>query len=196
MQREIERGTEHADPHELHHPIPHIVVGLVIGLIVWAIAYIYMARPNSAAALGDKRAPESLAQNAAAPTGPIDGHQLYSNTCQACHQATGQGLPGVFPPLAGSSSVQGDPKVLVRIVLRGLTGPIEVSGKTYNGAMPTFAAQLSDAEFAALLSFLRTEWGNKGAPVDQALVETARKATADRTEPWHGTEELLQSVNR
>lgn len=188
------RSTEHDDPHEQYNPVPRVVLGLVAGLVVWAVAYIVSARPDGIPALGDRRPPEVLAKGAAPASGvAVDGRQLYVAKCQACHQATGQGLPGVFPPLAKSPWV-GDPvQIPLQIVLHGLNGPIEVAGITYNGSMPAFGEQMSDAEVAAVLSFVRSEWGNSGAPVDAAAVQAARKAS-DRSGPWLGIEELQRFV--
>ena len=93
------------------------------------------------------------------------GEQVYGNKCAACHQLTGQGLPGVFPPLKGSAVVtSGDPTEHIRTVLRGLSGKT-IGGVAYAAAMPAFADQLSNDEVAAVLSFERTSWGNQAPPV-------------------------------
>jgi mono/diheme cytochrome c family protein len=189
------RSTEHADPHEQYNPVPRVVLGLAMALVVWAIAYIVMQRPDGVAALGDQRVPATLAQGAAAKAGAVDGRQLYAASCQACHQASGQGLPGVFPPLAGSEWVKGDAQLLTQIVLHGLTGPIEVRGSTFQGAMPAFGGQLGNPEIAAVLSFIRSEWGNGAAAIDAETVDAARKAFAERSQPWNGAEELQRVVS-
>lgn len=191
QQPEQSRKSEHADPHEQYNPVPRVVLGLVLALVVWAVAYIFMARPDGLAGLGDQRAPETLAQGDSPQQGAaVDGRQLFIAKCQACHQASGQGLPGVFPPLAGSDWVKGEPEVTIQILLHGLNGPIEVAGATYNGAMPAFGEQMSDAELAAVLSFIRSEWGNASSTVEVAAVEAARKASPQRREPWSGVIEL------
>ncbi len=185
------RSAEHADPKELYNPVPRVVLGLIVGLFAWGIYYILNADPTGVAALGDRRVPASLAANAGADEGGVvDGRQIYTTTCQACHQATGQGLPGVFPPLAGVSWVTGDAHIPAQIVLHGLTGPIEVAGTTYNGAMPAFGKQFDDAQIAAVLSFIRSEWGNASPEVDEASVQAARAASEGRTQPWEGQEAL------
>ena len=114
----------------------------------------------------------------------VSGASVFSSRCAACHQATGQGLPGAFPPLAGSEIVAGDGERVVRIVLRGLTGSVTVKGQTYNGAMPAWADVLSDAEIAAVLTYVRSSWGNAAAPVEASTVAEQRAATAARTAPW------------
>lgn len=184
------RSSENADPQELYNPVPRVVLGVIIGLIAWAVFYILNADPTGVASLGDRRIPATLAAGAGGDEGVIDGRQVYTTTCQACHQATGQGLPGVFPPLAGTPWVTGDANIPVQIVLHGLTGPIEVAGTTYNGAMPGFGGQLSDAQIAAVLTFIRSEWGNSSPAVDEATVKEARAATASQAGPWGNVEDI------
>ena len=189
------RSSEHADPHEQYNPVPRVVLGLALGLVVWAVGYILLARPDGLAGLGDQRAPATLAKGTApAQGGTVDGRQLFVAKCQACHQAAGQGLPGVFPPLANASWVKGPAEIPIQIVLHGLNGPIEVAGTTYNGSMPAFGEQMNDAELAAVLSFIRAEWGNASAAVDAAAVQAARKASAERTQPWPGIADLEKFV--
>lgn len=117
-----------------------------------------------------------------------DGHGVYESRCSACHQANGEGLPGAFPPLAGSEYILGDPERVVRIVLHGLTGPVTVKGQTFNGAMPAWADQLSDAEIAAVLSYERSSFGNAAPAITADLVADQRSATARRTTPWTAAE--------
>ncbi|MCI2811086.1 c-type cytochrome [Eoetvoesiella caeni] len=187
------RASESADPHELNNPVPRVLLGLIAALLVWAVYYIFVSSPNSVAALGDQRNPATLVAATPAEGGAIDGKQIFTAACQACHQATGQGLPGVFPPLAGVNWVTGDPEVLARIVLHGMTGPITVSNTTYNGAMPAFGAQFNDSELAAVLTFIRNEWGNNSQAVDASLVEKVRKETEQQTQPWAGEDDLLKA---
>lgn len=190
MQQKQTRNAENPDPTESNNPVPRVVMGLALGLALWGVAYIFMADPDGIPALGDQRVPAALAPSAAQMQGKVDGKQVYAANCQACHQATGQGLPGVFPPLAGSEWVKGEPQVLTQIILQGLTGPIKVGGATYNGAMPAFGAQLGDAEIAAVASFIRAEWGNAAEPIDAAAVTAARKASTSYASPWQSIEEL------
>jgi mono/diheme cytochrome c family protein len=119
--------------------------------------------------------PASLAQQ---------GKAVYSANCVACHQATGQGLPGQFPPLAGSEWVQGPPKRLAAIVLKGVVGAVTVKGKQFVGAMPPWEAALTDKKIAAVTSFIRQEWGNHAPEVTPEVVAAARQEFAGRKEPW------------
>ncbi|AGG88826.1 c-type cytochrome [Rhodanobacter denitrificans] len=185
MNEPIRQG-ENADPNESNNPVPRVVLALVVGLVIWAGSYIVMQSANAPAELGDGRDPVALA---AVQAGPANGAEIYTR-CQGCHQANGQGLPGVFPPLAGSPWVIDDAVLATQIVLHGLTGPIKVLGTTYDGAMPAFGEQLSDAEIAAVLTHIRADWGNGAGAVDEAAVAAARKQSAARTTPWHGVDEL------
>ena len=195
QQPQQNRKCENDDPHEQYNPVPRVVLGLVLALVSWAVAYILLARPDGLAGLGDQRVPDTLAQGTAPAAGAaIDGRQVFVSKCQACHQAAGQGLPGVFPPLAGSSWVKGPAEISLQIVLHGLNGPIEVAGVTYNGSMPAFGEQMNDAELAAVLSFVRSEWGNASPAVDPEAVQAARKRAAERTQPWPSIEELQKFV--
>ena len=90
----------------------------------------------------------------------------------------------MFPPLAGSEWVTGEPRVLANILLHGVTGPITVAGKSYEGAMPSFR-QLGDAELAAVASYIRSAWGNQAAAVAPDLIAQERKAN-DRSTPFEG----------
>lgn len=119
-----------------------------------------------------------------APSGPeaAEGQALYVAKCAACHQADGRGLPGAFPPLAGSSWASADPETPIRIALLGLSGPIEVNGKTFDSAMP--ALGLTDEEVAPIVSYVRSAWGNQAAPVTTAQVTAVRNLLQGRTTPW------------
>ena len=132
--------------------------------------------------------PAATTASAAPSAQGVDGKQVFSTTCAACHQATGEGVPGVYPPLAGSEWVNGDEAKVIRILLHGVTGPIEVAGETFNSMMPPWGATLKDADIAAVLTYARSTWGNKGAPITAAKVASIRAATASRTTPWTATE--------
>ncbi len=124
-------------------------------------------------------------------SGPIAaGRTLYAATCGACHQANGEGLDGLAPPLAGSDWVTGPEERLARIVLHGLTGPITVNGVTYQMEMPALSV-FDDEQIAGVMSYVRQEWGNQAAEVSADSVKKIRESTAQRTAPWT-QEELLQ----
>lgn len=113
---------------------------------------------------------------------PIDGKALYAANCAACHQATGGGVPGAFPPLAGSAYVTG-PNVerLASIMLYGLMGEIRVNGATYNGVMLPLG-QLKNEELAAIASYVRTSWGNSASPIEPAVFQKMREKWGTRSQ--------------
>jgi nitrite reductase (NO-forming) len=92
------------------------------------------------------------------------GRQVYMGVCFACHMPDGKGLPNVFPPLAGSDFLLADRDRPIRIVLKGLTGPVTVNGVTFNSAMPPQEAVLTEQQIADVLTFVTNEWGNKAEP--------------------------------
>ncbi|NYT35737.1 cytochrome c [Allopusillimonas soli] len=181
---------EMPEPYEGNRPVPWIVILIVAGLFVWAIGYLYVTYQPVPPEYGDQRIAADFKSASGSEGGKVDGAQLYAAHCVACHQATGGGLPGVFPPLAKSEWVTGKASTTVQIVLHGVHGPLTVEGTTYNGLMPTFKDKLSDAEIAAVVSHIRTSFGNDAGEVDENLVASERAATASHEAPWNGDEEL------
>lgn len=100
------------------------------------------------------------------------GEAIFARNCAGCHQPTGQGIAGIFPPLAGSDFLMADADRSVRVVLHGLAGPITVNGVNYDSAMPPLALQ--DDEIAATLSYVRQAWGNTGGPITASDVARVR----------------------
>jgi len=127
------------------------------------------------------------------PKEPSAGETIYTMACLSCHQPEGKGLPGVYPPLAGSEWVSAkDKTALIKIVLHGLKGPIKVAGQSYGAAansvpMPPMGG-LNDQEIADVLSYLRSSFGHQAGPVTPAEVHSVRSATAAREGPWTATE--------
>jgi mono/diheme cytochrome c family protein len=105
-------------------------------------------------------------------------------TCTTCHQATGAGVPGAFPPLAGSEIVTGKPEIPVAIILHGLMGPVKVNGTEYNGMMTAWGGAFNDVQIAAVTTHIRSQWGNTASPVTPELVAKVRAATSSRTTMW------------
>ena len=104
------------------------------------------------------------------------GKRVYMQTCFACHQPTGLGLPGVFPPLAKSDFLLEDKDRSIRSVVKGLSGPITVSGKPFNGVMPPVA--LNDEQVANVLTYVRNSWGNAADPISVDEVRRVRAESA------------------
>ncbi len=101
------------------------------------------------------------------------GERLYNSFCGTCHQRNGQGAPGRFPPLAKTEWVTGSKDRLIRSVVHGLSGEIEVNGETYHGLMPAFDF-LSDEDIATILTFIRTHFGNDASPISVKEVAASR----------------------
>lgn len=116
------------------------------------------------------------------------GKKVFQTYCQVCHQANGLGTPGQFPPLAGSEWVLAEqPTRIIRAVLNGFQGPLEVKGQQFGAAaMPPWKDMLKDDDLAAVLTYIRDnqEWGNKASPVTPEQVKAIREKIKDRTEPF------------
>lgn len=95
-----------------------------------------------------------------------DGPSLFKQNCSACHQAAGQGVRGAFPALAGNAFVQGNPRAVAFVLLNG------------RGGMPNFREDLSNEQIAAVLTFVRSAWGNRAPPVTAAIVASAQGGVA------------------
>ena len=185
---------ELADPDEGTRPLPWFLVMFLGTMSMWGAFYIYSTPSGEDSAYGDQRTIASLRppEQVAGGIAKIDGRQIFDAKCAACHQASGLGVAGVFPPLAGAEWVIGDEKVLVNIALHGIDGEIEVKGNKYRGVMPAFKT-LGDGELAAVLSYIRSDWGNQAPEVKTGTVKTLRDATKDRTAPFKSGQELKSS---
>lgn len=124
------------------------------------------------------------------------GEEIYSTLCASCHGDTARGLEVaglkgamLAPPLAGSKTINGSPKGGIYVLLKGLEGEIE--GKKYEGLMIPMATN-DDEWIAAVLSYVRNSFGNRGTFISPADVAQARKETESRAKPWTYAE--LQSL--
>ena len=131
---------------------------------------------------------DTVVHDAEVAAGAIDevtaaGEAVYLANCAACHQPTGQGLPGAFPPLAQSDFLQGNRKEVMQAALFGLSGPITVNGQEYNGVMPSMG-YLTDEDLAAALTYVFSAWGNSGSAVSVEEVAALREelGQSDRAE--------------
>jgi len=189
---------EKDDPRDGYEPIPLWLVSFFMALVFWGGAYLAfnsggfestVFNPSQVSWVGGGGAAK------AAPDPKVVGKRLFTANCVACHQATGLGVAGQFPPLVESEWVltegwHGD-NHLIRVLLHGLQGPIQVKGATYNGAMPPWK-QLKDDQIAAILTYIRSEWGNNESPITAEQVAKVREETAAQTEP--STQALLQAI--
>lgn len=186
------RRRENPDPHEKNRPIPTWLLVVGCAVLTWSIGYIVVTQRDDAPELGDGRTMATLQGKPAGAGGAADGAQVYAANCVACHQASGAGLTGVFPPLAGSEWVLAADKVPVNIVLHGITGKLTVKEAAYNGQMPAFKDKLGDAEIAAVLSYVRSNFGNGAGKIGAAIVKAERDAGKERKDPWNGDDDLNQ----
>jgi mono/diheme cytochrome c family protein len=184
---------ERAEPRDGYEAVPLWLIVLCGVLLFWGGWYLaeYSGgfRPDVIDPRPEARFPGQGA--AAAPPDPVAlGRKLFTANCVSCHQQGGQGVPGQYPPLAGSEWVLGSPARLKRILLHGLSGEVVVGGATYNGNMAAFGARLNDERIAALLTFLRQEWGNDAEAISPESVAATRAATQARRQPWSASELL------
>ena len=181
------RQRENQDPNENNRPLPWFLVMSLGAMAMWGAFYIVSTPSGENSAYGDQRTVADLrpavAVAGAAPA--IDGKQLYGAKCAACHQGSGLGVAGVFPPVAASEWVLGDEKILTNILLHGVNGEMIVKGNKYNGAMPPWKS-LSDDELAAVLSYIRSDWGNTAPPIKAETIKNQRELTKGRQEPYNG----------
>lgn len=186
-----QQQRENPEPEEGANPMPRFVILLTAALLVFGIVYIARTTLDNPSTWGDGRTVAEL-QGAPPPAAGavVDGAAVFGVRCAACHQATGAGLPGVFPPLAGSEWVTGKAETLVALVLHGINGPLTVKGNSYNGAMPAFKEQLQDGEIAAVLSHVRSTWGNKSDAISAETVAKVRMDTDAQTQPYKGDADL------
>lgn len=151
---------------------------------------IYSGKEVDEVYLGDRAQPNMAAVATAAASAKAGaltkeeqikaGQALFAGTCSTCHQANGQGLEGVFPPLAGSDWIKADPKRVPQVILHGLVGPVKVNGKDYNSNMPPMN-QLTDDEVANISTYVLNSWGNPGGQItkdEAAKIRATKPATA------------------
>lgn len=143
---------------------------------------------------GEPIVASSAGTAAAAPLDPMAiGKQVYGGNCANCHQASGEGQPGSYPPLAGSEWVLGDKAVLYAIMLHGLQGPLDVKGGTYGTQqMPGWGTTLNDEKIAAVMTYIRASWSNTADAVKPEEVTAARAKFAAKGDNAYSESELLK----
>lgn len=182
----VDRLTPHYREEELQPegaaPVPAFVWITIIGTIVVGFFYLGLYVGDFSPYPWLQQPDSTVVQPAAAAADDeVDGAEVYSARCASCHQLDGTGMAGAFPPLAGSTWVTGDAGRLVRIILNGLSGPVEVDGEVFNSFMPGWGTILSDAEIAAVATFVRSEWGNDASPVTPEMAAAVRSVTRSNT---------------
>jgi mono/diheme cytochrome c family protein len=172
---------------------PLVLLFVFSGLIFWAGTYLNRYSGKFDPLISYENAHPKSGEVVAAKLDPlVAGKAAYGQVCVQCHLPTGLGQPGVYPPLAGSEWVLGSEDRLVRILLHGLKGPVKVKGTEFNAAaMPAFrkgtSYNWSDEKIAAVLTYIRQEWGNSAPPVAPEKVAEVHNQIADRAE-WTADE--------
>jgi mono/diheme cytochrome c family protein len=190
----LEAGERSEDQEELGQevpapekgPVPIWLIGLIGLGIFWAGAYLFSFSGGFKSDVFDFQPKFGVAGGpAGAPDPKVVGKALFSANCVTCHQATGLGVPGQYPPLAGSEVELGDAtNHLIAIVLKGLQGPVVVEGKPFNNSMQAWEAQYTDPQLAAILTYVRSDWGNNAPPITADMVKQMRAEFKDRKEQW------------
>jgi mono/diheme cytochrome c family protein len=121
----------------------------------------------------NKKPAEDTHSQGSAEVTVTQGEALYKKYCLVCHQQDGSGVPGMYPPIKSTDWVQGDAKILIRLLLNGQQGPIKVNGAPFKGIMPPHQ-YLSNVEIAEILSYIRSNFGNQAAAVTSADVAAQR----------------------
>jgi len=195
------------EPYESGNPIPWPLLAVVLALVVWGGLTIWRdatltpkgesaqvdANVSASEAPGSEAAGQrndpALAERVSAAQ--ADGGTLFGEYCATCHQSNGSGVRAAIPPLQGARYVLADAAVPATILLRGISGPIEVQGAVYNGRMPTFGATLSDGQIARILTYVRGAWGNDAAAITPDVVASLRaELPPDGLVPLSGGAEL------
>jgi len=192
---------EKIEPQEGMEPVPLWLMavimctlfagGIYLGLFSGGFrSDVFDENAGTAFSLGaGKAGVEAAATANAAPEDPAVaqlklGKRTFTNNCASCHQPTGMGVPGQYPPLVKSEWVLGPERRVAAIVLYGLEGPVTVQGAIYNGAMPVWGKNLNDKQIAAVLTYVRQTWGNTAPAITPEQVKTVRDENATRAKAW------------
>lgn len=182
-----------AEPRAARRSVPVWLIILLFALLYWAMIYfdqrsgwadpqVYAPYHSMAELLVYQPKIEGL-------EGVLQhGRTIFDGNCALCHNPDGMGKPGQAPPMVGSEWVASPPNRLIRIPQNGLAGPIHLKGGVWNQApqMAPMGAGLSDADLAAVLTYIRNSWGNKAAEItpEQVHAVRAQADVATRSQPW------------
>lgn len=191
------------EPTAASRAVPGVLIAFVAFMLYWGDMYVM---DNGGDLMGENGSfPQDLYYPVSSYASLKDMHPKSDNLfdigkdafsyygCAGCHQLSGLGTPGLNPPLAGSEWVLAEgPNRIIRIILHGLRGPIEVKGEQYNSQMTPFGPVITDDQtIAALATFIRQEWGNNASEVSPEKVAEIREAEASRSTQWTA-EELMK----
>ena len=189
----------HPDDGARYRLLPIGILFTLSALVLFAGTYLNRYAGHYSASIYNENAKPTSGQ-AAPRIDPVAlGRIQFQAVCITCHQASGLGIPGTYPPLAGSEWVKGPSSRAVRVVVYGLKGGVHVGGKEFNAAaMPVFGQvtgtmyNWNDDKIAAVLTYVRQEWGNNAGPVTPEEVAAVRKAVGDRKEMTEAELEQVQ----
>jgi mono/diheme cytochrome c family protein len=184
----------HPDDGARYRLLPIGILFTLSGLVLFAGTYLNRYAGHYSPSIYNENAKPTTGEAAAPKMDPIAlGKIQFQTVCITCHQANGMGQPGIYPPLAGSEWVNGPPEPVIKIVVYGLSGDIHVQGKVFNAAaMPVFGMvgdsmyHWNDEKIAAVLTYVRQEWGNKGTPISTEAVTALRGSVGDRKQMTEG----------
>lgn len=177
--------------------LPLALLFIFSGLIFYAGTYLNRYAGLYSGEIFDERLLPTDGKPIAAVIDPVVlGRRQYALACVTCHMPNGLGIPNLYPPLAGTEWVVGSEERLVAILVHGLKGPVTVKGNVYNAAvMPAFGQvagggyNWSDERIAAVLTYIRQEWGNQAGPISTEQVRELRTRVGNRAE-WTEAELL------
>lgn len=188
--------SEKPEPKEGFKTMPLFLLGFVSTMIFVTSIYVVHYRAGFSPMVYDERFDPKAAAAAAGSAALTPeqfiaaGKKAFIKDCAVCHQTSGMGVAGVYPPLVESEWVVGNEERVIRVLLNGLSGPIEVHGKTYNGAMPAFGQvtgggyNWKDEKIAQVLTYIRQEWGNAAPPITKEKVAEILAKEKSRGKPW------------
>lgn len=189
--------SSNGEPTATRSPVPMWI--LVVTLLLLFLGSVYFDRasgwfnPKVYAPYTSTEELDAYQPKSGAAATAAHGKQVYDSVCGICHGIDGMGKPGQFPPLAGSEWVNAKGfQRLAHIPLEGLVGDVQVEGKDWNLNMAAMGSALSDADLAAVLTYIRTSWGNKGGEVTADDVKSVRAAIG--THPQQLTGEQLKTL--
>ncbi len=184
-------SREKGEPDEGFEPTPWWVWTISV-VVLFAMGY-YLGRYSGTFGTVAHEVEMPAVHTEESAASEVRGDIIYAGVCQACHQSDGQGVPGRYPPLAGSEWVTGDADTPARIVLFGLEGPIVVQGTTYNDRMDPFGNRLDDREAAAVINYIRSSWGNEASEIAPERIGELREEHSGRG-TWRASE--LEALRR
>lgn len=192
----VRKGYE---PSENFNPIPWPLFAVAMALIAWGAYTLfttsgYANKTPTEVVSSSGNAENSHADNQEEPD-HSRGEALFVTNCSTCHQINGVGMRDAIPPLSGSPFVAADPAVMASIMIRGIEGPIEVKGNTFNGKMPTFGSTLNDDEIAGIVNYVRSRWDDDSGEQDVRQLSAQEVASLKSRygpsfEPWSGGKAL------